>query len=176
MAYINEIEMNYKPKEDNSKNVRIFGTDFVKNNKKNFIIIYKDKEFELTEFFNEIDKDYNNKDIISFKLKQINVFNNISDMFGECDSLILLPDISKLDTSNVEEMSGIFFKCKSLISSPDISKWNTSKVVYMSGIFSECESLISLPDISKWDTSKVIDMKGFFYECNSLKSFPDISI
>ena len=43
----------------------------------------------------------------------------------------------------------MFLGCNSLIALPDISKWNTSNVEDMSGMFRECNSLISLPDISK---------------------------
>ena len=34
---------------------------------------------------------------------------------------------------------------------PDISKWNLSNVNNISGLFFNCSSLISLPDISQWD-------------------------
>ena len=49
-------------------------------------------------------------------------------MFGECKSLISLPDISKWNTKNVEGMGVMFCFCKSLQSLPDISKWNTKNV------------------------------------------------
>ena len=34
---------------------------------------------------------------------------------------------------------------------PDISKWNTQNLEQMRSIFSECLSLLILPDISIWD-------------------------
>ncbi len=40
----------------------------------------------------------------------------------------------------------MFKDCKSLISLRDISKWDTSKVDDMSNMFNECISLESLPD------------------------------
>ena len=46
--------------------------------------------------------------------------------FEKCNSLILLPDISKWNTTNVQTMNKMFIKCNSLISLPDISKWNTN--------------------------------------------------
>jgi len=42
----------------------------------------------------------------------------------------------------------MFNECKLLVSLPDISKWNSSNVNNMSGLFCKCNSLISLPDIS----------------------------
>ena len=120
-------------------------------------------------------------------------------MFGGCSSLEILPDISKLDTSNVRNMMGVFLDCKSLKALPDISNWNTLNINYFGGIisdpslsflqyipdtedtyiiegtFSECSSLEVLPDISKWNTTDVINMSGMFYDCESLKFLPDIS-
>ena len=56
-------------------------------------------------------------------------------MFLECISLISLPGISKLNTSNVNNISGMFLECNSLISLPDLSKWNTSNLIYMISMF-----------------------------------------
>ena len=66
----------------------------------------------------------------------------------------------------------MFSECKSLISLPDISKWNTKNVQDMSYMFSGYNSLKSLPDISKWNTSNVINFQGLFSKCNSLKFLP----
>ena len=57
-----------------------------------------------------------------------------------------------------------FFNCSSLNSLPDISKWNTSNAQDMRSIFGGCKLLNSLPDLSKWDTSNVNNMSGTFYE------------
>ena len=48
-------------------------------------------------------------------------------------------------------MGSMFGWCNSLISLPDISKWNTSRNESINKMFFHCESLTSLPDISKWD-------------------------
>ena len=99
----------------------------------------------------------------SFPLSFIRI-TNMNSMFYGCKSLISLPDISKWNTSNVNDMSRMFYLCNSLISLPDISKWNTSNVNNMSEMFDGCNSLISLPDISKWNTSNVNNMSNMFYE------------
>ena len=44
-------------------------------------------------------------------------------------------------------MRNLFYNCSSLSSLPDLSKWNTNNVNDMSDMFSFCESLLSLPDI-----------------------------
>ena len=52
-------------------------------------------------------------------------------------------------------MFGIFWDCECLLSLPDISKWDISQVEDMDGLFGCCQSLKSLPDISNWNTSKI---------------------
>ena len=187
------IEMNYIPKINNNiinntninskmeNKIRIFGETFVKNNKgrckiilMSFGLLKEHEEYELTEFFNEINEFYDYTPI-SFKLKGINNIIDMSEMFSGCNLFKTLPDISEWDTSNVINMSGLFNGCTSLSLLPDISKWDTSNVINMSGLFSSCISLASLPDISKWDTSNVIDMSFFLNACISLQFIPDIS-
>ena len=46
----NEITICYNIKQKENK-IKIFGSDFVKNNKNNCKIIYEDKEYELQEYF-----------------------------------------------------------------------------------------------------------------------------
>ena len=53
----------------------------------------------------------------------------------------------------------MFDKCYIL---PDISKWDTSNVNNMTGIFSCCQDI---PDISNCDTSNVNNMSYMFYHC-----------
>ena len=110
-----EIDMICQPVDNNNYKVRIFGYDFVLNNKDKCKIIYKDKEYELKEYFNDIDNNYNNKDLLQFKLTGINHITNMSHMFHNCHTLISLPDISKWNTQNVENMSFMFCDCFSLM-------------------------------------------------------------
>ena len=175
-----EIKFLYKPKPDNKNKVRIFGDEFIKNNINNCKIIYNNKEYQLTKYINDIIIGYNNKNSFEIGFKIINTINDMSYMFSKCDSLISLPDISKIDTSNVTNMCNMFSECESLISLPDISFWDTSNVCNMRAMFSYCKSLKTLPDISRWDTSNVTNMGdirsgGMFIGCKSLISLPDIS-
>jgi len=70
-------------------------------------------------------------------------------------------DMSKWDTSTVEDMTAMFFGCSNL-KSLDVSNWNTSKVKSMSGTFGGCTSLTSL-DLSNLDVSAVKNMNSMFY-------------
>jgi surface protein len=158
------------------KKIKIFGKNFVENNSENFVFIYDNDEYKLTEYL-EIGKNKNiDKDILEIKLQVIkNNITNLSYMFDECTSLYSLLNICFLDTSNVTNMSGMFLGCKSLNYLSDISKWNTSNVESMNGMFNGCTSLSFLPDISVWDVSNVIDMSFMFSGCKSISNFPDFS-
>ena len=67
-------------------------------------------------------------------------------MFFGCSSLSSLPDISKLNTNNVTDMSYMFHRCSSLSSLPDISKWNTTNVpksyANINEIFYDCSNIL----------------------------------
>ena len=197
----NKTIINYKI-DKNSNKVKIFGKIFVKNNKNNFSIIYKENIYELSEYF-EI-PNYNNKeDILEIKLIGINNITDLSYMFSYCNSLISLSNISDWETINIKNMSYMFDHCSSLTSLPDISNWNTINVIDMRYMFNECPSLnsfpdiskwntinvnnissmfscssisvLSIPDISKWNINKVVDMSFLFSNCYSVKTLPDIS-
>ena len=99
--------------------IRIFGENFVKNNRNICTIIIDEKENELMEKYNI--KNYNKKKL-EIKLININDVIDMSYMFSKCSSLTNLPDISKWNTNNVKNMSGIFYGCSSLSNLPDISK------------------------------------------------------
>ena len=181
----------YKPKDNNKEKVKILDEKFIKKNKNKCKIVYKNKIYEIKEYFEDIDINYNHKDLIKFRLIFIHNRIDMSFIFNKCDSLFSLSDdetnensskslksisdISISTTFNVNNMEKLFFKCYSLESLPDISKWNTSNVKNMSCMLAACYSLKSLPDISKWNTCNVIDMSDMFSHCNSLESLPDIS-
>ena len=159
---------------DNTQNRKIFGSDFVKNNKNKCYLEIDNKKVDLCSFL-ELTEKQKNKEQISVKLIGIKNITDISSMFQGCNSLLSSPDISKWDTKNVTNMRAIFSGCKSIKSIPDIFNWDTGNIENMNSIFCECNSLLSLPDISKWDTKNVTDMGGMFSGCNSLLSLPDIS-
>ena len=169
--YLNEITIQYNICDD--YRIKLFGGNFVDNNKNKCTIIIDKKEYNLCEYYK--DENLKLKKILEIKLKGIKNITNISYMFYGCHSLSSLPDISKWNTKNVIYMSSMFSSCNSLSSLPDISKWDTKNVTDMSSMFCCCNKLSSLPDISKWDTKNVTNMSYMFYYCNKLSSLPDIS-
>ena len=90
---------------------------------------------------------------------------DMSDMFRSCSSLTAL-DVSGFDTSKVKNMSSMFQSCSSL-TSLDLSNFDTSQVTDMRFMFNYCNSLTAL-DVSNFDTSNVTNMTSMFNYCNSL--------
>ena len=199
MNYTKECELEYELNK-NKNEIRIFGKDFVYNNKEKCKIIIDEKEKEISEFYKYEKK---GKNTITIKLKlnenieditgiftdcenlisvksifSINSLdiNDLSDLFSGCSSLKSLPNsLSEWNTFNIKNMSGIFYGCKSLENLPDISKWDTSNVTNMMSMFNGCSSLIDLPDISKWNISKTENISCMFNNCSSLRQIPNIS-
>ena len=115
------------------ENIKIFGHEFVENNKQNYYLLINSKNYDICDIFN-IDKKENKKKLIIKLIENKNV-KNISYMFSGCSSLSSLPDISNWNTNNVTNMSSMFYGCSSLSSLPDISNWNTNNVTNMSYLF-----------------------------------------
>ena len=140
----NGIEITYKINEIAFKEnkIKLFGADFVKNNKGKCMIIYDGKRLELTEYL-EIQKIDNT---ITIKLIGINNITNMRHMFYVCKNFISIEirNISNWNTSKVTDMSCMFAGCQSLTSLPDISKWNTENVTNMECMFQSCTSLVLL--------------------------------
>ena len=107
---ITEINIIYDIKEGNE--IKIFGKEFVKNNKNICKMIIDNKEYEITERYDIKSKKINK---LKIKLEGINNVTNMSFMFSECSSLSSLPDISKWNTNNVNDMEDMFSECTNII-------------------------------------------------------------
>ena len=167
----NEINIIYKKDKKQKKNqIRIFGKEFVKNNKDKCYMIINNRKYDLREKFTIKD------DELNVKIIGINRVISMKCMFSECDNLYSLPDISKWDTKNINDMSFIFYKCSNLQEISDISKWDTSNVINMSGMFSGCKKLKVFPNISKWDIRRVKYLGGIYKNISSLVPLTDLEL
>ena len=168
----------YQPDEKNDKKVKILGRYFIKKNKDKAKILYKNKIYELKEYFEDIDENYNHKDLIKLKIIFIHNIIDMSYMFYGCYTLISLSDNNEISNIKIYITNShcMFRGCKSLISLPDLSIWDTSKVFNMSYMFYRCKSLLSLPNISKWNYSNVIYISNMFGRCKKLSITPKITI
>ena len=158
----------------NSNEIKIFGKEFIKNNKSNCKIIVKGKEQAITEYL-QINDSINENEELEITFKEINKIENMSYLFSGCLSLKKIEGISEFISKYVNNVSNIFNDCSFLKSLPDILNWDTSNVTDMSYMFRNCSSLKTLPDISNWRTSKVTNIKGIFSGCKLLEKMPDIS-
>ena len=172
---LNEISIRYLINE-NEEGIRLFGEEFVNNNKENCFLTLNNKDYELCDYINfdeyNINKNEENFEVV---LKENKKITNMSNIFNDCESLKCISNIDKWDTQNVTNMSKMFMLCSNLDSLPKSLEWNTSQVTDLSYLFSNCKKLSKIPDISKWDISNVNNIKGIFKRCESLKTLPDIS-
>ena len=159
---------------DGDKKIRIFSQNFVLNNWDNCKIIYDEKEYQLSEYF-DLENCKKNEKFLELKLKTHRDMKDISFMFSDCKQLISISKLLSWNIDNIISMKGMFAGCSSLVSLPDLALFKTNKVKNFRGIFAGCESLVSIPNISKWNTDNVTDMQYMFNNCYSLKTLPDIS-
>ena len=158
---------------ENLKKIKLFDRKFVSQNCSKSYIVYNGKKHKLKEKI-KVDN-YKKGDILIVKLKNVSKIKDMGFMFNDCTSLISLPDISKIDTSQIINMKNLFSGCTSLTNFSGISKWDTKNVVSMNGMFSGCTSLTTLPDISKWNLNKVTNLNNIFEGCSKLLFLPNIS-
>ena len=166
----NEIDIVYNI-PNNENEIKIFGKEFVKDNKDLCKIIYDNKEYNISEKFNCKNIKENK---FKFKLKGINNIYILHSMFEGCSQLSNLSNFSNWDTTYTSFMQNVFKNCKCL-DLPDISDWNTSNVFIMDSIFEGCSLLKSLPNIFNWNVSNVLSMQNMFKGFSSLVSLPNIS-
>ena len=93
--FINQMKKK-KKKEYEEDILRIFGKKFVKSNKKRCQIIYNNKKYELREYLEEIDNNYNREaEEIKIKLIIMNTLENMREMFYGCYHLTSVSEYKK---------------------------------------------------------------------------------
>ena len=98
-----EITIIYKI-NNNDKKVKIFDSEFIRNNKKYCKIIYNNKEMDLKEYFDVED----NYEKLAIKLIGINKITNANKMFYECPNLESIPNINEWNLTKIVEMNDMF--------------------------------------------------------------------
>ena len=81
--------------------IKLFDKKFVENNKDKCKIIYNDKEYQLTEFFDEKEKIEYFDEEFKIKIKGINNILDMSYMFNECIHLWKILDNPKEKNTQV---------------------------------------------------------------------------
>ena len=167
ISYIDTIDIIYSFPYQNS--IKLFGTEFVERYKMNkaIKIIHNGNEYSLTEHF-PITNDDNQNGLFKIKLKGVNMMTDLKYMFRFVNNLLDVPNISRMDTSNVENMHAMFEGCNKLVKLKGINRWNVEKVVTMRGMFYECLNLKYLSEIEEWNPIKLKNCYQMFFGCKSL--------
>ena len=175
-----KIKILFRPIKNNTKNVRIFGKEFVKNNKDNCYIEYKGEKYEVKEYIEDIDDNYNHQDELYLILIGIQKITDLSYIFANCNKLSLIKisyeedlventketfDIKNISINSNESNSGnnLYDDIdSSFMSSSSLNKINTDD---------------DINDLFQADLffNNITKMNHLFYNCQSLKSLPDIA-
>ena len=127
--------------------IRIFGNNFVNNNKDKYRIIYKNKEYKLKEYFEEIDKNYNSNNLIKLRLKIINHIINLNYIFEDCNTLISVSENIKRNTQKINIISSKY--CSQYFE----TQLKVSNDNYKNYLYKEYNSSISLSPIDSFNTA-----------------------
>jgi len=173
---INSIDIFYQI-QGNQQRLKLFGDNFVKNNKNNCKIIINGNKYELCNYINISNYNYNhNSKIFKIQLTGIKSISDMSYMFHKCNNLFSIPYLSQINTSKVTSMRCLFEHCILLETVEGISDWDIRNVTDIRGLFYNCHSLKKISNITKWDTRNVSEMKEMFWSCSKLNptELPDV--
>ena len=162
------------PEKEGITVLKIFGEQFVKNNKNKCTLILhddeKDEEYEYNlcayldlDFINSINS---GRKLFKIFLVQTDYFYDLSFMFCECFTLMSVDGLTDLYYDQVTNMKSMFHSCF-LLQEIKIANINTSEVKDMSFMFESCKTL-SYINLSGWDTKNVKTMKAMFESCGNL--------
>ena len=191
-----EIEITYLPIKNKHDKIPIFGHIFVTKNSGKFKIIYRDKEYELKENFEDIDnEEYLSIDYIKLKIRVVGKIIDLSYFFHECKSLLSFKIIPQLNDNKSNDFSYESNECdlsqkydessnpsphnNDIIKyidnfniSPPISTIKKNSTTYNSTITELFPNNYRIPALVN---SNVTNIDSIFYGCSSLIYLPDIS-
>ena len=108
--FLDYITFELEYKSSNNDKTKLFGLDFVYENKDKCKIIYNAKEYKLVEYLEDIDKNYNRNNIIKIQLKINNNITSLNYMFYQCKELLSMREISDFDNYNIFNTNESFFE------------------------------------------------------------------
>ena len=180
-------------KNQNVKEIDIFGKDFVEKNKDNCYLLINGEKKALCEKYDRPDeepltiilvkeKEIENMSKMFFKCNFLHLVkvltqwkfdnvNNLNSMFCGCENLKYIILGSELNTSKVIDFSNMFKDCKSLETKeyPLTLKFNTENGQKFKNMFQNCSSLTKIDGISDWKLNKAIDLSSMFSKCKLLE-------
>ena len=195
ITYVQLYKIIYNIKDD-SDNIKIFGSDFVKRNNQKCKIVHgrdiiiryplqetfyskglKKLELLLIEMENIEDKSYMFQDCTlleefsSIEIRKGNVGSIDSPISGIDEEISQTINLDYLprenkNNRNIKNLSHMFDGCTSLLSFGALSTWNLDNIKNMSYMFNKCESLNSLPDLAEWEIKNVENIDNIFKDCS----------
>ena len=172
----NEILLSYMvPKQAEIPFIKIFGEEFVKNNKDKCKLLLIDTEeeneinHELCAFLDldVIDEVSHGKSSLWICLIPNEDLTDLSFMFDKCATLISVEGLNSINTEKVTSMKSMFNLCV-MLQEVNVSKMNTAELTDVSQMFRKCAFLNYL-NFSGWNTSKITTTKGMFEFCEALE-------
>lgn len=98
-----------------------------------------------------------------------NISDSITSLADFLSSSTANPDLTNLDTSNVQSFLNMFDSNPSV--TPNTTLWNTSSATDMTLMFNG--ATLANPDVSNWDVSNVVSFSSMFFDADS--AIPDVS-
>ena len=184
---------NYKEKDGDEKNpkLRLFGDYFIYKNFDKCRIIYKNKEYKIKDYMEEIDKNYDTKNLVKFKLRFLQNIIDIKLMFECCNALISVSD-NKNDNKKEKIYKMVIKINNSFLNS---EAFNNNNIIY--NVFKQLslypsytkkfKAYFSFNDNNNIEIIfqkmlflsssiiKVISMFGVFFQCFYLITLPNMS-
>ena len=129
-------------KEYTDNILRIFRKKFVIHNKNKCQIIYKDKIYNIKEYFEDIDNNSHQEDLIKLKLTGIKNIKDLSYMFYGCFQLIEISipkDTKKTNQIDTTFESNDFYQdCKLPLYPNKEIKLDTTNIKETTDLYNEC--------------------------------------
>ena len=147
---------------------RIFGDDFVNNNRDKIELIINGKRDELVSHYNLKD----GENIITLIIKRKLV--NLSKMFYDCKYLKDIKELEYLNVNDVKDFSDMFNGCSSLTNIKALEKWNVSNGNKFKYMFNGCSSLSNIIPLQNWNVSNCKDFSFIFSGCSSLSDIKSL--
>lgn len=162
--YTNSITSIYDINEQIKINgkVKILGKEFIENNKDNCRIIYNNKKLKLSHTLNineeELEKLKDNKLFIQICFNK--EITDLSHLFEDSD-FYACPDIHKINTRYISNMSHMFNNCTSLVVKPDLSQINLENIIHVD-MFSNCTNLDKFKNPQKLKMLEIKSVKNLY--------------
>ena len=161
VKYKNEIKLIYLANSNTA--YRIFGHNFVENNKDNIDLVIDGKTIKLTEEATLKEGDAE----VTIKIKK--KLTNLSFMFSNCTHLKNIDELKFLDTTGVTSFESMFEGCKLIMDINALLNWDVSKSTTFKGMFEKCVALSDINVLLNWDVSNCTNFTDMFSLCISLK-------